>query len=120
VKDTGSIPKGILKATVPGTVEVGVGTYGVNDTPLSPRQKATIEVLKQKGASPEQQKAYASFYQTLKGAAGTRSNVSDAINEALKSGDLPKAQKLAADYNKKYAAAFQNWLTDNGKYSDKT
>lgn len=119
-KDTGSVPESLVKATVPGTLGVGVGTYGIKDTPLSERQRATIQVLKEKGASPEKQKAYASFYQTLQGASGKRTNVSDAINEALKNGDTAKAQKLAKDYNKEYAAAFKEWAANNKQHSDKT
>lgn len=116
IKDTGSIPKGLLKATVPGTVGIGTNTYGVKDIQPSDTQKKLISKITDKG----QQEAYTRFFQVTKQAAGTRTNVSDAINEALKANDLKKAQQLATDYNKQYASNFKDWTAQYGKYaSDK-
>lgn len=115
IQDSGPVG-GTLKA-VPGFIGIGNQTYS---TSLTDKENKTIKKLSGKGASQEKVQAYTEYYKASKVAAGTRTNVSDAINAALQAGDTKKARQLAKDYNTQYASSFQEWRQKYGKYSDAT
>lgn len=112
-------PKDILKG-LPDLVGIGSQTYGIKDVNITDKQKATLKILEQNGAPKEKVEAYKSFYQTQKIAAGKRTNANAAVTEALAAGDTERAKKIAADYNKRYAASFKEWLSKYKQYDDKT
>lgn len=115
IKDSGAAA-GIAKS-IPGYIGIGNQTYSAS---LNAKENQTIKRLKQAGAPPEKIQAYTEYYKTASVAAGTRQNVSDAINKALTNNDIAKAKKLATDYNNKYASAFKDWASKYSQYSDKT
>lgn len=96
---------------------VGLQTYGAQDNPISTKEKDYITNLKKSGADKETIQANTAFFQDLKAASGTRLNVNSAIDEAIKNGDLPKAQKLADDYNTALAKGIADWNKKYGKYA---
>lgn len=93
---------------------VGLQTYGVQDVPLSESQRGIVENVRSTG-TPEQTKAYESFYKTSKLVTGRRPKVSEQVNEAIGSGDLEKAQKIAREYNEEVKKSFKKW---GEKYND--
>lgn len=113
VKDSG-VGGGIAKAA-PGFVGIGTQTYGPT---TNAAQNKIINKLKSTGASQDKVDAYTKYYQVSSIAKGTRQNVSDAINEALKASDFQKAQQLATDYNKQYAAQFKDWASQYSTQAD--
>lgn len=117
IKNTGSIPKGILKSTIPGTVGIGVGTYGLKDIKPTKKQQTYID---KNITDPAQKEAYTRFFQTAKVAAGTKTNASDEIKKAIKAGDMNKATEIARTYNKTYNNGFNDWRKKYGKYVDGT
>lgn len=112
IKNTGSIPKGLLKATVPGSLGVGVGTYGKKDIQPSQIQQAALKKLQASGASKDDIKNYTDAFQTIK-VGPPRTNASDAIDKALAKGDTAKAQQIAKDYNDKAFKNIKPWLEAN-------
>lgn len=109
-----NIAKGIGK-TAPSVVGIGVGTYGIKDLPISPKQTEYVQKLKDSGASKDRVDATKLFYQVSKttpdrDAAGTD------IKAALKANDMSKAIKLAKAYNDKYDHAFDKWYEAHGQY----
>lgn len=111
-KDTGSLPKGILKAA-PGFVGAGVNTYGTNSIAITPTQQKYVSSIKDKG----QANAAKSFYQTLK-TAPNRNDAEAAIKDAIKAKDMNKAIQLAKDYNKAYGQTVSGWSKQNAKYKN--
>lgn len=121
-QDTGSIPKGLLKATVPGTVGIGVGTYGVKDIQPSGKQKQYLDKLQKSGAPQAQIDASKSLFQYIK-SAPSRDNASTDIKKALTNSDgtfnqngVKQAVQLAKDYNKKYQSNFDDWRKKYPQY----
>lgn len=104
-------------AAAAGTFGVGLQTYSAQDNPLSTKQKNYIDALKQNGADPATIKASTAFFQDLKEASGTRSNVNTAVDKALAANDLPKAQRLADQYNKELLAGIAGWNKKYGQYA---
>jgi len=100
-----------------GVFGLGVQTYSSQDNPLSAKQKTYIQTLKDNGASKEEIQASTRFFQSLKEASGTRTNVNTAIDKALATNDLPKAQQLAEQYNKELAAGIHAWNQKYGQYA---
>jgi hypothetical protein len=66
-------------------------------------------------ATKEQKVAVSEFFRVQNKSSRLRSKANDQINEAVKAGDPAKAREIAAEYNKKYAESFKDWL---GKYKD--
>lgn len=98
-----------IGAVVPGLFGTGIQTYGKQDLPITDKQKSTIKLLQQKGASTEQTASYKDFYQTIKGGP-PRTNRSEDINKALAVGDEQQALQIAQDYNKKVLDGIKPWL----------
>jgi hypothetical protein len=113
VKDTGSLSKGILKAS-PTNVGIGVGTYGTKDIAISKNQTKYVNSIKDK----TQQSATKLLLQTLK-TAPVKDDVKDEIQAAMQKGDTKKVIKLAQDFNKKYDATSDDWFKTNEKYYNK-
>lgn len=106
---------GRIGSAVAGTFGVGLQTYSSQDNPLSTKQKTYIQSLKDQGADQPTIKASTSFFQNLKEAAGTRTNVNTAVDKAIAANDLPKAQQLADQYNKELAAGMTKWSQQYGE-----
>lgn len=114
IKDTGSIPKGIIKGA-PGIVGAGTQTFGVKDLAVSKNQKTYLDNLQTKGAPKDQVAASKLFFQTQK-TGPDRDKASTDIKAALKANDTAKAEAIAQKYNKDYANTFKDWAS---KYGDK-
>lgn len=99
-------------AGIAGAFGTGIQTYGTQDLPATPKQKAYLDKLK----DPEQKKAYTSFLQTQKVAQGTKKNVAAEVKAAVVAGDINKAVKIAKAYNATYSQGFKDWSKQNGKY----
>ena len=116
IQNTGSIPEGLLKATIPGTIGIGVNTYGTKDIKPSASQQQQLKLLKQSGASDIIIKSTTQLFQSIK-AGPSRTNASDEINQALaagiQSGDTTRAQTLADEYNKSVIANIKGWIQAN-------
>lgn len=112
----GSLP-GKAGAAAAGVVGVGVQTYGTQDEPTTPKQQKYLDNLKKTGADPNQIKADESFFQFLKTSAGTKQNVSSAIDKAIASNNVDKAKQLADAYNKKLSAGVAPWIKQYGSKS---
>lgn len=106
---------GRIGSAVAGTFGAGLQTYSAQDNPLSTKQKTYVQNLQQTGAPQDVIKASTSFFQNLKEASGTRTNVNTAVDKAIAANDLPKAQQLAETYNKELAAGMQKWAQQNGE-----
>lgn len=121
-----NLPKGLLKATVPGVVGIGVGTYGAKDINPTTKQQVYLAKLKKAGASNDEILANKSFFQTIKdGPSRTEYNnkINSALTEYLKTGDkqsLAQAQQIAKEYNQKYSGNFTKWTSKNNKYANTT
>lgn len=107
-------PEEVAKG-LPEFVGVGSQTYGLKDIKLTEGQTKYVAKLKSKNASPEQIEATERFYQYQK-TAPDKDAASKKIKEALAKDDLPKAIKLAKDYNQKYKDGFVDWKKRYGKY----
>lgn len=113
-----SVPESLVKATIPGTAGVGVGTYGLNNLKPTPVQQKYIDKITSNGASKDQINAVTNFYQYKK-SAPSRTDAGTAIKAALKAGNQQKAIQLAKDYNAKYKAIFSPWAKQYGsKYGN--
>lgn len=108
---------GRIGSAVAGTFGVGLQTYSSQDNPLTTKQKTYIDSLKQQGADQATIKASTAFFQNLKEASGTRTNVNTAVDKALAANDLQKAQQLAEQYNKELAAGIHAWNQKYGQYA---
>lgn len=115
-KSTGSLPKALLKSTVPGTVGIGVNTYGLKDINPTNKQKAYIKQLETKGVPKGQVDATREFYQTMK-TGPDRAKASADVNKALAAGENQKAVDIANQYNKLYATTFSEWKKKYGDYT---
>lgn len=108
-------------AAVGGALGVGLQTYSAQDSPLSAKQTTYIKTLKDQGADSGTIKASTSFFQNLKQASGTKTNVNSAVDKALADKDLPKAQQLADQYNKDLAQGMTKWAQQYGEqYGNET
>jgi len=117
IKNTGNIPEGLLKATIPGTFGIGVGTYGVKDIKPSKVQQAYIDKITSQGVPKAQIDATTSFYQYLK-TAPDRTSATDQMKKAIQANNIDKAVQIAKDYNKKYASTFSDWAKKYGQYGN--
>lgn len=93
---------------------VGLQTYGTQDIALSKEQNKVLANVERTG-TPEQVKAYKSYFQTSKLVSGKRTAANDKIDEAVKAGDYEKAVQLASDFNEEVKKTFKPWA---GKYGD--
>ncbi len=103
-------------AGVLGASGAGIQTYGIQDQPVTERQKAYLDIQKANGVPEEQVKATKSFFQFLKVASGKKENTNDAINKAIAEGDIPKAQQLANEYNQGVIEGLKPWGKQNKQY----
>lgn len=109
-------PLGFLGA-VPGFLGAGSQTYGIKDMTISAKPKAYIKELEQKGAPKAQIEASKRFFQYQK-TGPDRDAYAKQIKEALTNKDIKKAEQIAQDYNKKYAATFKPWLEKYDQYKN--
>lgn len=118
-----NIAKGVGKAA-PGFVGAGVGTYGVQDLPVTSAQGKYIQKLKNQGASKEKVDATKLFYQVIK-TAPSKTDASAKIDKILGDDKIPldkavsQAKQIAKDYNNKYYDTIDKaWLKQYKQYGD--
>lgn len=118
-----NIAEGIGKAA-PGFVGAGVGTYGVQDLPITTSQGKYIQKLKNQHAPKDKVDATKLFYQVIK-TAPSKDDASTKINKILADDKIPldkavsQARQIAKDYNNKYYDTIdKGWLQKYKKYGD--
>lgn len=109
--------KGIvgIPGSLPGYVGLGSQTYGISDIKPSDKQEEYLTKLKSSGAPQEKIDASKSLFQYIK-AAPSKDSASEEVKKALTNNDLPKAKKLAEEYNQKYADSFKDWREKYPQY----